>query len=329
MVENGRLLAATLASQANLHAIFGGVVPELASREHLRFIGPLFDELLAKSGLKAAALDSIAVARGPGLLGSLLTGMAFAKGLALALGIPLIGVNHLHAHLLACGLEHELAFPALGLIVSGGHTEIYRMESPVDFVRLGRTLDDAAGEVFDKVGHALGLAYPAGRAIDELAQAESSQTEKFPRPYLGNDNLDFSFSGLKTAAVNRAGVLGLHGQSGHMLAMFCRALNEAVADTLAIKAERALAANPDLKTLYLAGGVAANSMVREKLAAFMARRGGKMLVPTKALCSDNAAMIAYAGWLLAKAGYGHDLTLEAIPRGRKIPDDYIQLQKQS
>lgn len=329
LVRDGRLLNATLASQANLHAIFGGVVPELASREHLRFIGPLFDELLQKTGLKPGNLDCVAVARGPGLLGSLLTGVAFAKGLALALGIPLVGVNHLHAHLLACGLGHKLVFPALGLVVSGGHTELYRMENPARFARLGRTLDDAVGEAFDKVGHSLGLPYPAGKAIEHLARQATLPAEKLPRPYLDNDNLNFSFSGLKTAAILRAKELGLTARPGTELAAFCLGFNESIADTLAIKTERALKREPDLDCLYLAGGVAANGLVRQRLAELMTKRGGRLYVPDVSLCADNAAMVAYAGWLLLQFGYAHDLALESIPRGRKIPLDYVQWPKQS
>lgn len=200
LVEDGRLLGSVLASQSNVHALFGGVVPELASREHYRYVGPLFDELMQRCGTKPADLDLVAAARGPGLLGSLLVGVAFAKTLALGLGAPFLGVNHLHAHLLAVGLEHELVFPALGLLVSGGHTHLYRLESPWRCLLLGRTLDDAAGEAFDKVGKLLGLAYPGGQLLDALARTGAASPKLFPRPYLDNDNLDFSFSGLKTAA---------------------------------------------------------------------------------------------------------------------------------
>lgn len=328
LTRQGRLMDAVLASQADLHAIFGGVVPELASREHQRFIGPLFDELLSRAGLTPKDIDVIAVTRGPGLLGSLLVGMAFAKGLALSLGRPLVGVNHLHAHLLAAGLMQEMIFPSLGLVISGGHTEIYRMESPTAFTRLGRTLDDAAGETFDKVGYALGLRYPAGRAIDELASQAAKADLPLPRPYIDNDNLDFSFSGLKTAAIARARELGLlaDNQDRRKLAAFCLALNEAAAETLRIKTEHALAREPDIKALYVAGGVAANSLVRTSLEKMMKRRGGVFAAPPAAFCGDNAAMIAHAGWRLASAGLRHSLAVEAIPRGRPITDDFIKIE---
>lgn len=322
--RQGRIVDAVLASQADLHAIFGGVVPEMASREHLRFIGPLFDELLARNDLAPQAIDLIAVTRGPGLLGSLLVGAAFAKALALALNIPIIGVNHLHAHLLACGLKNEIPFPCLGLVVSGGHTELYRMQSPREMIRLGRTLDDAAGEVFDKFGQAVGLPYPAGRMLDELGREASHADQPLPRPYLDNDNLDFSFSGLKTAAIARARALGLLcGANRAALAPLARSLNEAAAHALCAKVERALARNADLRGLCLAGGVAANSFIRQTLQDAMRARRLPFLAPDIPLCADNAAMIAHAGALLAQAGLRHGLEFEAIPRGRPIPDDAV------
>jgi len=331
LVEDGRLVEAVLASQADVHALFGGVVPELASREHYRFVGALFDELMRRSGRANADIDLISVARGPGLLGSLLVGVAFAKGLALGLGKPFLGVNHLHAHLLAVGLEHELRFPALGLLVSGGHTHLYRMESPWDCRLLGRTLDDAAGEAFDKVGKFLGLAYPGGRLMDALARAGQAKTKLFPRPYLDNDNLDFSFSGLKTAATG----LAAQQLAGHdwprpltdvahapqVLKDYCASFNLAVVETLCAKAKRALDRTPDLKTLIMAGGVACNSLLRESITALMQSRGGEALIPGWQLCTDNAAMIAHAGWLLGQNGYHHDLCMETIPRGKAIPQD--------
>lgn len=324
LVEEGRLIDSVLASQTDAHAIFGGVVPELASREHCRYIGPLFDLLLRRAQIRSGQIDLIAVTRGPGLLGSLLVGCAFAKALALGLKKPLLGLNHLHAHLLSAGMSSELTLPALGLVVSGGHTELYRIDAPDRIKRLGRTLDDAAGEVFDKAGNFCGLPYPAGRRIDELGRSGEMGPISLPLPYLKNDNLDFSFSGIKTAAINYAAEHGINQESDR-LADFCAALNGAIAETLAIKAERALALNPDLETLCLAGGVAANSAVRQKLSGLMRKRGGRMIVPEPELCADNGAMVAYAGWLLGAQGYRHGLDLEAIPRGRRIPEDMARL----
>lgn len=330
LVEDGRLLASVLSSQSDLHALFGGVVPELASREHYRCIGPLFDELMRRAGLPASAIDLVAVARGPGLLGSLLVGVAFGKGLALGLGARFLGLDHLHTHLLAVGLETAIPFPCLGLLVSGGHTHIYRMEAPDRFVTLGRTLDDAAGEAFDKVGKILGLAYPGGRLLDELARAGHADAGLFPRPYLDNDNLDFSFSGLKTAAASHMArqpaqdwprPLQNVADAPQWLRDVCASFNLAVVDTLRVKITRALERHPDVRTLVLAGGVAANSLLRAEMDALMRARGGQLLTPSTGLCTDNAAMTAYAGWLLGRQGWLHELDMETIPRGRSIPAD--------
>ena len=330
LVDEGRPLASVLASQADIHALFGGVVPELASREHYRYMGPLFDELLLRAGVEPRALDLVCAARGPGLLGSLLVGVAFAKALALGLGVPFLGVDHLHAHLLAAGIGQDLPFPCLGLLVSGGHTHIYRMESPSRFITLGRTLDDAAGEAFDKAAKLAGLPYPGGALLDRLARSGDPAAIALPRPYLDNANLDFSFSGLKTAAAlwlekscpdTWPRPLPDAKAAPQALRDFCAAFNKAVVDTLCAKVERALRQNPDIRTLVVAGGVAANSLLRERTDELMRRHGGTCIVPPPALCTDNAVMTAYAGWLLGRSGYRHDLGMETIPRGRKIPDD--------
>lgn len=412
LVRDGAVIADVMSSQADVHALFGGVVPELASREHYRLIGALCDEVLRRAGVTAADIDVVAVARGPGLLGSLLVGMGFAKGLALATGARLVGVNHLHAHLLAAGIDAELPYPALGLLVSGGHTHIYRLESPRHMPLLGRTLDDAAGEAFDKVAKQLGLAYPGGRTIDELGRKGRVNPSMFPRPYVDNDNLDFSFSGLKTAAglvvqanpalseaaraVAASAALSAPSADSARpdgaapdsalcdLYDMCASFNHAVVDTLRIKLERALvrengplpgtpatakkkgkkgraaahdgqqsaaheifapaagcspssehghaldspreADRAPVRALVAAGGVAANSYVREALANLAHRAGLPLLLPTPALCTDNGVMVAHAGWRLASLGLGHDLALEAIPRGRTIPDDFTMFR---
>lgn len=319
----GRLIAQTLASQADLHAIFGGVVPELASREHYRFLGKLFDELLSRENIDISRIDLIAVARGPGLLGSLLVGNAFAKALALALGRPVIGINHLHAHLLAAGLSQPLIFPGLGLLVSGGHTHIYRIQSISQFMQLGRSLDDAAGEAFDKIGHELGFSYPAGFEIDRHAQLGKSGAFCLPRPYLDNDNLDFSFSGLKTAAISC--IQNYLQENGGWISEdrdnFCADLNLKIAETLTSKMKRALAQNPGVKAIWLAGGVAANSKIRSSLMELAYDNDKEFVAPLKRHCTDNAAMIAHAGWLLGNAGFYHDLDYEVIPRGKIMPQD--------
>lgn len=322
LVEDGRLLAQTLATQADLHAIFAGVVPELASREHYRHIGPLFDQLLASAALPAKNIDCIAVGRGPGLLGSLLVGAAFAKALALALGIPVIGVNHLHAHLLGAGLSQSLVYPALGLVVSGGHTHLYRIDGPDRFIQLGRSLDDAAGEVFDKVGNEMGLSYPAGKSVDEKGATGNADAFLLPRPYLQNNNLDFSFSGLKTAAlcaIDQAKNNNVwDSQSEKDL---CASLNAAIAETLRAKTARALSMQEGIKAIWLAGGVAANSCLRMVIQELAMEKNIKFIAPESRYCTDNGGMIAYAGWLLRSLGYRHGLNFEIIPRGRRVPDD--------
>ncbi len=336
LVEDGRLTDAVLATQADMHALFGGVVPELASREHYRFIGALFDDLMARSGHRPADINVVAVSRGPGLLGALLVGVAFAKGLVLGTGARLVGVNHLHAHLLAAGLEAPLGYPALGLLVSGGHTHIYRMDAPDAFTALGRTLDDAAGEAFDKVAKVLGLPYPGGKLLDGMAARGTADARLFPRPYLDNDTLDFSFSGLKTAVnlyvAEHPAVLDFPrplrdpADAPQALCDVCASFNLAVVDTLCAKLERAMRRVPQARHLVLAGGVAANSLLRARLAALAEARGCVLHMPAPALCTDNAAMVAHAGWLLAAAGWEHDLDVEAVPRGRGIPADMLRVR---
>ena len=337
LVEDGRLVGEKLATQIDMHALFGGVVPEIASREHLRVLPRLFRELMAETDTRPDDLDAVAVARGPGLLGSLLVGVSFAKGLCYSTGASLIGVNHLWAHLLAPGLAEELHFPALGLLVSGGHTHTYRINSPVEFELLGRTLDDAAGEAFDKVAKVLNFPYPGGRNIDELGSEAEPDTSMFPRPYIDNPSLDFSFSGLKTAVANyvaarpelvfkhmadKQAVAALKGKPRENLAEVCASFNWSVADTLRIKVERALKQAGDVKSLIMAGGVAANSMIRVTMRKVAEEHGVRLTLPDFALCTDNGAMIAFAGWQLAKAGYSHSLELEAVPRGRVVPLDW-------
>jgi N6-L-threonylcarbamoyladenine synthase len=264
-------------------------------------------------------------------------GVSFAKGLSLSLGCRLVGVDHLRAHLLAAGLERTIPFPCLGLLVSGGHTHLYHMVSQQEFVLLGRTLDDAAGEAFDKVARLLNLPYPGGVHVDRLARTAVDSDVLFPRPYLDNDNLDFSFSGLKTAVANhvRANpgyvleampepgqVAGMAAGNPALCAML-RDFNLAVAQTLRAKTVRALEACSDVRAVVVAGGVAANSFVREEFTELSDEHGLELVMPSPSLCTDNAAMIAHAGWLSARAGLAHGQDLEAVPRGRLVPWDYL------
>lgn len=344
LVRDGAPLHALMSSQVGIHALFGGVVPEIASREHYRVLGPLFDRFMAEAGVSIADLDAVAVARGPGLLGSLLVGVSFAKGLCLGGGLPLVGVNHLHAHLLAAGIGNPISFPAVGLLVSGGHTHLYYMRDPLHFELLGRTLDDAAGEAFDKAAKMLNLPYPGGRYLDAFSRGVVPDSRMFPRPYLDNDNLDFSFSGLKTAMAQhiarhpelRLPELAreepdvLSGPGGHLpdgLKEVCAAFSHAVVETLCAKLSRALARLSTEKTparsIVVAGGVACNSLLRTALEHMAERLGLPLFLPPPSLCTDNGLMIAHAGWWSAKAGIFHDLSMEAVPRGRAIPDDAL------
>ncbi|CAM2057809.1 tRNA N6-adenosine threonylcarbamoyltransferase [Desulfovibrionales bacterium] len=317
--SNGaQLLAEVIATQKDAHALFGGVVPELASREHCRALPALLDRLLAfpaiaGQGITARSIDVVAVVRGPGLIGSLLVGLSFAKGLALALGAQLVGVNHLYAHLLASGLETTLHFPALGLLISGGHTHLYRMDSPTAFTIMGRTIDDACGEAFDKVAKMLNLPYPGGQFIDWIAAGAEPDIELFTRPYLDNQNLDFSFSGLKTAVANylakhpelRLSVMPdlqavkCEPDRFAPLAHLCASFTWTVADTLRIKTDRALTRMPDVRALVVAGGVAVNRHIRRTMARTAASSGLLCIMPSPTLCTDNGSMVAYAGGLLA------------------------------
>ncbi|WP_028573407.1 tRNA (adenosine(37)-N6)-threonylcarbamoyltransferase complex transferase subunit TsaD [Desulfonatronum lacustre] len=336
LVHDGRLLGQCLHSQEKLHALFGGVVPELASRGHLTALPVLLERLMERTGLTIRDVQIVAAARGPGLLGSLLVGLGMAKGLALSLGVPLVGVNHLHAHLLAAGLERDIPFPALGLLVSGGHTQLYRITSPFQFDLLGRTLDDAAGEALDKAASMLNLPYPGGRHIDALAAGSEPNRSLFPRPYLDNRNLDFSFSGLKTAFSQHLAqrpdlrlprlpddaALTRWAEDHPEVGTVCASLNWSIAETLRTKVERTLTDKTAYRSVIAAGGVAANTMLRSMLAKTAQSHDLELILPSPTLCTDNAAMIAYSGWLLARDGWEHDLTVEALPRGKPIPWDY-------
>ncbi len=338
LVDETGVRARVLSTQIDLHALFGGVVPELASREHSKLLPPLFDELIKKADIDIKEIQGIAVAHGPGLLGALLVGVAFAKSLALGLDIPIVGVNHLHAHLAASGLEHEISFPALGILVSGGHTHLYEIENYHTYRVLGKTLDDAAGEACDKFAKMLTLPYPGGALLDMLGQQGDVNKKLFPRPYIKNDNLDFSFSGLKTAASlflqnnPEASLPPLSKQEHALLTVedhkerirnAPQVLSDAaasylyaIADTLAIKAQRAFehCKNPP-KTILVAGGVAANSFVRARIAELANHNNMQFIQPSLKLCTDNGDMIAFLGRQMLLNGYSSDLSFPAFPRG--------------
>lgn len=298
--RDGRtLLANVVHSQVDIHAEYGGVVPEIASRDHVRRLDSVLDAALdaAKMSLAEAA-EVVAVTQGPGLVGCLLCGLEFAKGISVGLEVPWIGVNHLEAHLAAADLEENTPeTPFVALLVSGGHTHLILVTQPGGPYRLlGASRDDAAGEAFDKTAKLLGLGYPGGKEIDEWAQKGQLGRFKFPQPMPGKDNLDFSFSGLKTAARNMLNKLGGEALSSSDLADFCADFQTAIVDNLLKKAFRACD-KVSVPRLVIAGGVAANSQLREQAVRRGQSRGIKVYLPSRSLCTDNAAMVARAGWV--------------------------------
>jgi N6-L-threonylcarbamoyladenine synthase len=329
VVEGGRRIHANVvASQTALHAASGGIVPEVAARAHLRWIVPVLDEALSGAGIGAADVDAIAVTYGPGLAGSLLVGINFAKALALVHDRPLVGVNHLEGHLYAAWLldpgeagRPEPTFPLVALIVSGGHTFLVEMTGHLTYRLLGQTVDDAAGEAFDKVGRLLGLSYPGGPAIQQAAAEARDRETVFPRAWLG-DTYDFSFSGLKTAArrtvdeAKKSAGLPTTDPASRLsdaaTAELAWGFQDSVVDVLASKTIRA-ADETGARSIVLGGGVAANTALRDRLAAEAARRGLPLIVPRPGLCTDNGAMIgAAAAWRFA-AGERAGLDLDARP----------------
>jgi len=306
------LRADVVASQVDLHARFGGVVPEVAARAHLEAIVPTIDRALAEAGVTLGDLDAIAVTRGPGLAGALLVGVAAAKGLALAEDLPLIGVNHLRAHVEVAQLEHaDLDGALVALVVSGGHTSIVARDAAGSLRELGATLDDAAGEAFDKIARYLGLGFPGGPAIDRAAQDGRRDAHVFPRPMLDAPGYDLSLSGLKTAVVRELERLDAAGTPVH-LPDVAASFQEAIVDVQVAKTLRA-ATDLDASTVLLAGGVAANSRLRERFAESCRTAGVRLVVPSPRLCTDNGAMVAAAGANRLAAGLLDDLALEVDP----------------
>lgn len=309
--SNQGLLADALYSQVALHAPFGGVVPEVASRDHVRKLVPLVEQALAEAQCTLADLDAIAYTRGPGLVGALMVGAMFGRTLAFGLGIPAIGVHHLEGHLLAPCLEPDApAFPFLALLVSGGHTELVEVQGVGHYRVIGDTLDDAAGEAFDKTAKLLGLGYPGGAALARLAEGGEADRFNFPRPMTDRPGLDFSFSGLKTAALH---AIKANADDAKTKADIAASFQAAVVDTLTIKCQRALK-QTGLKRLVIAGGVGANAALRESLQTMTAAIGAQVYFPRLAFCTDNGAMIAYAGCQRLLAGEHDDLAVNVRAR---------------
>ena len=313
------LLAHTLHSQIELHAEYGGVVPELASRDHIRYLIPLLEEVLQQAGIKKTEIDSIAYTAGPGLIGALMSGAAFGRSLAWSLGVPAVEVHHMEGHLLAPMLEEKAPeFPFVALLVSGGHTLLAYVKGIGQYELLGQSLDDAAGEAFDKTAKLLGLGYPGGPVLAAMAEQGEHGVYKFPRPMVDRPGLDFSFSGLKTFALHTmqsaAHEDGAQGKlSEQVKADISLAFEEAVADTLKIKCRRALE-QQQCKTLVIAGGVGANKRLRRVLRDMIESLGGELYYPRIEFCTDNGAMIALAGCFRFMAGETQPLEIDAKAR---------------
>ena len=309
------ILSSVVAGQSALHADFGGVVPEIAARAHAERLDLCVEQALAEAGVALPDLDGIAVTAGPGLIGGVMAGVMLAKGIAAGSGLPLVGVNHLAGHALTPRLTDGVAFPYLMLLVSGGHCQFLRVDGPDDFTRLGGTIDDAPGEAFDKVAKILGLGQPGGPAVEVEAASGDPSRVPLPRPLLDRPGFDMSFSGLKTAVLRaRDAAVAAHGGLRRAdRADICAAFQRAVADVLSEKTRRALAAHP-VPTLAVAGGVAANATIRAGLDAVARQAGVAFVAPPLALCTDNGAMIAWAGIERFRLGHRDGMDLAARPR---------------
>jgi N6-L-threonylcarbamoyladenine synthase len=314
ILDGRRILSNVVSSQISIHQKYGGVVPELASRKHIESIVPIVTEALETAKVTLKEIDGIAVTQGPGLVGSLLVGLSFAKSMAFAAGLPFIGVNHIEAHLSAIFLEEEPPkFPFIGLVVSGGHTSLFRMDGFGKCKRLGQTRDDAAGEAFDKVAKLFNLGYPGGPIIDELSRTGNSKAVRFPRPVLKKSSFDFSFSGLKTAVVNYAKThpKPAEGYPEELIKDIVSSFQEAVVEVLVKKTVQA-AQQQGLKRVVLAGGVAANQCLRLKMKEEAVEEKLKVYLPSPCFCTDNAAMVGVVGYEYLKQGIRSPLSLNAF-----------------
>ena len=309
------LLADALYSQIALHQKYGGVVPELASRDHIRKTLPLIREVMDKADCALSDIDGIAYTAGPGLAGALLVGASIGRSLGMTLSIPVVGVHHMEGHLLAPLLEENgPEFPFVALLVSGGHTQLVEVPEMGRYTLIGESLDDAAGEAFDKVGKMLGLPYPGGPHVAKLAESGTPGPFEFPRPMTNRPGLDFSFSGLKTFTMNTVEKCKIDGVLDEQTrADIAWEFQEAVVDTMVIKCRRAFQ-HSGMNRLVIAGGVSANIRLREKLEKMAKEEGGRLHYPGFAYCTDNGAMIAYAGCMRLLAGQHDDLSIQAKPR---------------
>jgi N6-L-threonylcarbamoyladenine synthase len=311
LLRDGReILSNIVSSQVELHGLFGGIVPELASRKHVELIGRIFEQALIRAHVRLEDVECVAVTNGPGLIGSLLVGLMFAKGLCLATSTPMVAVNHVEAHAMSIFLEQKPQFPFIALIVSGGHTTLLLFEEPCRYRIIGSTRDDAAGEAFDKIAKYLGLGYPGGRAIEEIAANGRPDAISFPRPMVDEDNYDFSFSGLKTAFINFVKKHGITDSSRpHLIASF----QEAICDVLCRKTIKALR-DHGVSSIVVGGGVASNGRLRALYSEWAAREKISVLFPSRNLCTDNAAMIAITGSFYAERNLFSPETVRVFSR---------------
>ncbi len=305
VLRDGRELSSVVASQDAVHAPYGGVVPELAARNHVRHVVPVIERALAEAGVGLRAVEAVAATYGPGLVGSLLVGLCTAKAIARRRGLPFVGVNHIEGHLLSSALDEPIERPFLGLVVSGGHSALYWARRDSSYALLGQTRDDAAGEAFDKAAKLLGLGYPGGRAIEQAARGGDPEALALPRPRVKGAALDLSFSGLKTALWQL-----VERNPGFALADVAASFQRAIVATLVEVTRRAIRGTGSTR-LVVTGGVSANQALRSAMAELAADEGATLLLPPLRRCTDNAAMIAYAGWLRLARGESDFLTLNA------------------
>ena len=324
VLDEGQILSNIISSQL-VHQQYGGIVPELASRAHQKLIVPVVNQAFHVAGIEQRQIDGIAVTHGPGLMGALLVGLSFAKALAYGLKIPFIGINHMEAHMYSNFIsDPKPEYPFLCLIVSGGHTQLVLVQKPLHHELLGETLDDAAGEAYDKVGKMLGLGFPGGPIIDKLAKEGNPNFIKFPRTYLEADSYDFSFSGIKTSVLywlRNNGLLATETRTpfsakdesanGKLLRDICASFQAAVVDVLVEKTLRVVK-NYNIKNVAIAGGVSANSELRRRLKQSAGEHRFKLFIPEFEYCTDNGAMIAQLGWMKLKAGFKSDSMLNAV-----------------
>jgi N6-L-threonylcarbamoyladenine synthase len=308
--DGGEVLSNIVSSQVGLHGLFGGIVPELASRKHVELIGRICEQALIHAHVGLEDVECVAVTNGPGLIGSLLVGLMFAKGLCLATSRPMVAVNHIEAHAMSIFLEQTPQFPFLALIVSGGHTTLLLFEEPCRFRIIGSTRDDAAGEAFDKIAKYLGLGYPGGRAIEEIAASGRPDAIPFPRPMLDEGDYDFSFSGLKTAFINH---VKKHGMTENGRPDLVASFQEAVCDVLCRKTMRAAKAY-GVDRVVVGGGVASNGRLRALFSEWAAREKISVLFPSRSLCTDNAAMVAMTGSFYAERNLFSPETVRGFSR---------------